>query len=542
MKMPSVMPGSQRFARTPSTNIQRSQLDRSHGHKTTINAGYLYPIFWDEVLPGDTLNLKMSAFARLTTLVKPILDNLWMDSHFFFIPNRLIWENWAKFCGEQEDPGDSISYTVPHVAVGAAGITADTVDDYLGVPVGVTASGTSWTYNALPRRAYYCIWNNWFRDQNLQDTVSRTGVSGTSWDISDGPDGQGGGGALMRRGKRHDYFTSCLPWAQKETAVTVTLGTIAVDPDSTNIPAYEGSSSATAGPMRAKATANPSDVEVFGGTNWSAGETLKWSDPSLEVDLDDVMNVSSLREAFQIQKMLEKDARGGTRYPEILMSHFKIRDPQFDVLQRPEYLGGGTAPVTVNPVTQTSRSESGGGETEQGNLTGIGTFFANNHGFTKSFTEHGIVMGLISIRADLNYQEGLERSLSRETRYDYYWPSLANLGEQAVLNKELVLEDASSDDDAFGYQERWAEYRYKPSKVTSEMRSNHAQTLEVWHLAQDFAGSCPNLDSTFIVENPDMARIVASTTNNQFYVDAYFRYICARPMPLFSVPGLIDHF
>lgn len=538
MKMPSVMRGSSRFARVPQAKIPRSQFNLSHGHKTSFDIGYLVPVFHSEVLPGDTFNVKMSAFARLSTPVKPLMDNLYMDSHFFFVPYRLIWPNFVKFMGEQEDPGDSISYTVPQKNVAGGGWDAGQLQDYFGLPTDVASTTTSWTVSALPFRAYHMIWNHWFRDQNLQDTVSHEGVSGTSWNPGDGPDGNSatGGDNLLRRGKRHDYFTSCLPWAQKGDASSVAL-----EGDGSKIE-LEGRTSGTEGEMRIDSSAGTGTEPLFaysGSGAWSNSETLEWKDPALALDIND------LREAIQIQKLLERDARSGTRYPEKIMAHFGVEDPQMAVLQRPEYLGGGSAPININPIVQQSATESGtykAANTEQGNLTATGTMVASGHGFTKSFTEHGIVIGLVSVRCDLNYQEGVERFWSRSTMYDFYFPAFAHLGEQAVLNKELVMEDATSDDEAFGYQERWSEYKYKKSYITGEFRSNHAQTLEVWHLAEDFAGSCPNLDASFIVVNPDIDRCLASTTNHHFLFDSYFRVIAARPMPMYSIPGNMDRF
>ncbi len=537
MRMPSVMKGSGRFAKVPTANIPRSQFNLSHGHKTTFDAGYLIPVLVQEILPGDTFNVRMTAFARLSTPVKPIMDNLFLDSHFFFVPNRIIWDNWVKLMGEQEDPGDSIAYTLPQASVpaGAGGFGAGSLEDYMGIPTEVPATSTNWAINALPIRSYFKIWNEWFRDENLQDAVNEIGQSGQSWSSGDGPDADptGMGRAILQRGKRHDYFTSCLPWAQKGDPPTVeAIGT-------SNAFSVEGTANGAIGRMMPTTSAGTSDLEVVADTGtWSSADRLEWSNPEIAIEMN------SLREAIQIQKLLERDARSGTRYPEKLYAHFGV-DPNWNILQRPEYLGGGSTPVVVNAVAQTSATATPGAvdiDTEQGNLAGVGTAVATNHGFVKSFTEHGWVLGLVSVRADLNYQEGVERFWSRLTMYDHYFPVFAHLGEQAVLNKELCIEDASTDQDAFGYQERWAEYKYKPSRITGEFRSNHANTLEVWHLGQDYAGSCPNLGASFIVENPDMDRILASTTNHHFLFDSYFQITAARPMPMYSIPGNMDRF
>ncbi len=541
MKMPSVMRGAGRFARVPTANIPRSSFNRSHGHKTTFDAGWLVPVYVDEVLPGDTFNLKMTAFARLSTPIKPLMDNLFLDSFFFFVPYRLVWENWAKLMGEQRDPGDSIAYTVPIKTTPGGGFGWGSLQDYMGLPPAV-APTSAYSTSALPIRAYFLIWNEWFRDQNLQDSLSHEGVSGGSWNPGDGPDGSSGGAdSMQRRGKRHDYFTSCLPWAQKEDAAEIPLGDVISDGAAMK---FRGPSSSEYGFLEAKASTNPSDAQLdpTGAGTWTAGEMVHYGNEGLTVENP---NINEFREAMAIQKLLERDARSGTRYPEKIMAHFGVSDPSMAVLQRPEYLGGGSTPVTINPVAQTSATATAGAvdiDTEQGNLAGIGTAVARGHGFVKSFTEHGVIIGMVSVRADLNYQEGIERFWSRQTMYDFYFPAFANLGEQAVLNKELCVEGASTDDDAFGYQERWSEYKYKPSRITGEFRSAHSSTLEVWHLAQDYSGTCPTLDSSWIVEDPDMARVLASSSNDHFLFDSWFSLTCARPMPMYSIPGNMDRF
>jgi hypothetical protein len=514
--MKSVM--SHNFSQIPKADIQRSSFDRSHGVKTTFDAGKLIPILVDEALPGDTFKLNMTAFARLATPINPIMDNMYMDTHFFSVPIRLLWDNWQKFNGEQIDPGDSIDYLIPTITAPAGGYAEGSMYDYFGIPTKVAGL----EHSALWNRAYNLVWNEWFRDENLQDslTVSR----------GDGPDPDTDY-TLQRRGKRHDYFTSALPWPQKGAAVQLPLGTsapIATDAtsgiDYVNVFADGGITERT---LLSDATG------VHPRTTKIAGSEL------LYADLSDATaaTINELRQAFQVQRLLERDARGGTRYIELIKSHFGVSSPDAR-LQRPEYLGGGSTPVNITPVTQQSSTDA---TTPQGNLAAFGTANLYNHGFSKSFTEHCIIIGMVSVRADLTYQQGLNRMFSRSTRYDFYWPALSHLGEQSILNKEIFADGTVTDDAVFGYQERYAEYRYKPSTITSLFRSNATASLDAWHLSQDFA-SLPALNSSFIEDNPPVDRIVAVPSEPDFIFDSHMSLRCVRPMPVYSVPGLIDHF
>lgn len=520
------------FTMIPKADIPRSSFDCQSTHKTTFDAGYLVPVYVDEMLPGDTFRLNMTAFARLSTPIYPIMDNMHLDSFFFFVPNRLIWSNWQKFMGQQTNPGDSISYVVPQQVSPAGGYAVGSLQDYMGLPtVGqVSGSGTV-SHCAFWPRAYNLIWNEWFRDENLQNSATV--------DLGDGPDNVANY-TLLRRGKRKDYFTSALPWPQKGASVSLPLGTTA--PILTNNQPIQLTGSGLVNTQ----IGVDSNARLYTGVAGNSAINLTFGAQSgLYADLSaaTAATINQLRQSFQIQKLLERDARGGTRYTEIIRAHFGVVSPDAR-LQRPEYIGGGTSNISINPIAQTSGTNASGTTAPLGTLAAMGTALAHNHGFTYSATEHGVIIGLVSVRADLTYQQGLARMWSRSTRYDFYFPAFATLGEQAVLNKEIYVRGDANDNNVFGYQERWAEYRYYPSRISGLFRSTAAGTIDAWHLAQRFT-SLPTLNTTFIQDTPPVDRIVAvgaAANGKQFIFDSFFDCKKARPMPMYSVPGLIDHF
>lgn len=534
------------FAMIPRADIPRSSFVIEKAHKTTFDSGWLIPVYVDEVLPGDSFSVSMTAFARLATPLYPIMDNMTLESFFFFVPCRLLWDKWRNFMGQQDYPAQGTDYLVPVCPTPAGGWPVNSIGDYFGLPtVGQVNPGQAVNFNVLPLRAYNLIWDEWFRDENLQPSTEPHYTS-------EGPDDPAYY-TLLRRGKRKDYFTACLPWTQKGPSVQVPLGTTAPVIGAGAYPLNRPTFDVTSGPSAQYLESGQADwPSLFVGPSVTgptlASASLSWgAQTGLVADLSaaTAATVNQIRQSFQIQKLLERDARGGTRYTELVRSHFGVISPDARQ-QRPEYIGGGSTPVNISPVAQTSGTPGAGGytNTPQGNLAAIGTALAHGHSFKYSATEHGYIIGLVNVRADLNYQQGLRKMWSRRTKYDFYFPVFAALGEQAVLNKEIFCAGDANDDLVFGYQERWAEYRYNPSLITGLFRSTAAGTLDGWHLAQNFA-NLPTLNGTFIEERPPVDRILAvgsEANGQQFLFDSFWHIKAARPMPMYSVPGLVDHF
>lgn len=544
-----------RFSDAPAMYMKRTKFDRSHVYKTTFDSGKLIPVFVDEVLPGDTTRMSVNYFARLATPIKPIMDNIYLDWFFFFVPNRLVWEHWQNFCFEQEDPDDKTDYVIP--AVTATGNSNNTyvgsLWDYFGLPL--NTSGNLSGISALPFRGVYLIWNEWFRDENLQKSVkiqkgdanevldSSRSADQPSWIFTSGTDIVPGF-ACPPRGKRHDYFTSALPWTQKGPGVEVPLtGNAPVYGDGKPLiyDAYLSDSSPLSGNYRRLNGTDAASLQSIGTATGTNVVSKGANYPShLYADLSSVSSatINSLRTAFQMQKFYERLARGGSRYTEVLRSFFGVVSPDAR-LQRPEFLGSFTKMVNVNPIAQTSATDD---TSPQGNLSAYGVTAAKFHGFTKSFVEHGYIFGFVCARADLTYQQGINKMWLRSTVYDFYWPTFAHLGEQAIELREIYAQGSKDDTTVFGYQERYAEYRYKPSQITGKFRSSVVNgSLDKWHLSQFFKNA-PTLNEEFIVENPPIERIIAVPSEPEFLLDIGFRYTTVRPMPMFGTPGLVDHF
>jgi hypothetical protein len=514
--MRSVMEHS--FSQVPRAEIPRSTFDRSHGLKTTFDADWLIPIYVDDVMPGDTFRMNANFMGRLATPLHPIMDNMFLETFFFFVPYRLVWDDFKKFHGERVDPDDSIDYVVPTVSSGNSPITTGSIFDYMGLPQVANMQGSD--VSVLPFRAYNLIWNEWFRDQNLQDSVVvNTGSGSDTFSTYQ----------LLKRGKRHDYFTSSLPSPQKGASVQLPLGSLAPVTGATGSASVINSGTGTEVNLLQSTT----NSNVLIHTS-KIGTTQQ-----LYADLGDATaaTINDLRLAFQTQRLLERDARGGTRYNELIRAHFGVTVPDFRV-QRPEYIGGGSSMVNVTPVANTA-GQSGD---YVGQLGAMGTV-SGSHDWTYSAVEHGVIIGLVNVRSDITYSQGLERYWSKSTRYDFYYPVLAQIGEQAVLNKEIYYDSSYGNDFVFGYQERYAEYRYKPSRLTGLFSPAASGSLDSWHLSEEFA-TRPALGSTFIQSNTGapLDRAIAVPSEPHFILDTYFNLKCVRPMPLYGVPGNLDHF
>jgi hypothetical protein len=544
------------FALNPTRiDMSRSTFDRSSSVKTSFNVGDIVPFFLEEVLPGDTFNVRTSKVVRMQTLLTPMMDNVYLDSYYFFVPNRLVWNHWKEFNGENTESAwiPTTEYSVPQITSPSAGWSVGTLADYFGLPTGVGGLSVS----VLPFRAYALVMNEWFRDQNLQDplvvpvddaTVAGVNSGNFVTDVAKG-------GLPYIAAKYHDYFTSCLPSPQKGPDVTLSVASQANMPvaslsqthNSSTSPLKFNDGASVTGSYQALSVngssqlgkLHGSDAPIPSGTLYDTiYPTNLWAIPSGNAI---VATINQLRMAFQIQKLYERDARGGTRYIEVLKSHFGVTSPDAR-LQRPEYLGGNRVPINVNQVIQQSGTGAGA-DTPQGTVVGMSQTTDSNHDFMKSFTEHGYIIGVMVARYDHTYQQGIERHWSRKTRFDYYWPVFANIGEQAVLNKEIFAQGTAKDNEVFGYQEAWSDYRYKPNRVTGEMRSAYEQSLDVWHLADDYA-SLPSLSDSWIREDKntvDRVLAVKSSVSDQLFADIYVSNRATRPMPMYSVPGLIDH-
>lgn len=547
------------FALNPTRlDMSRSKFDRSFSLKTSFNVGDIVPFYVDEVLPGDTFDVKTSKVVRMQTLITPIMDNIYLDTYYFFVPNRLVWEHWKQFNGENTESAwlPSTEYSIPQLTAPAGGWSVGTIADYMGIPTGVANLSVS----ALPFRAYALICNEWFRDENLCDPlVVPTGdatVAGSNTVAS--VEDYAKGATPYKAAKYHDYFTSCLPAPQKGPDVGIGLtGNVPVVGNGFSLgltngtdyyglaglgDASFGGNASAYGAAVTSANGSLANVKGFFGVPTTEQLSGDLSKSGLVADLGALnsVTINQLRLAFQIQKLYEKDARGGTRYTEILKTHFGVTSPD-SRLQRPEYLGGNRVPININQVVQNSATVEG--ETPLGNVAGYSVTSDTHSDFRQSFTEHGFVIGVMVARYDHTYQQGIERFWSRKTRFDYYWPVLANIGEQAVLNKEIYAQGTAEDDEVFGYQEAWGDYRYKPNRVTGEMRSQYAQSLDVWHLGDDYT-KLPSLSCEWIVEdktNVDRVLAVTSTNANQLFADLYINNQTTRPMPMYSIPGLVDH-
>ena len=518
------------FAQIPDVKIGRSQFNRSFAIKDTFDFDYLIPIYVDEVIPGDTYNVKLNAFARLATQAVPIMDNMYIDYFFFFVPNRLTYEKWEQMNGATiPDPDSSTDFICPYLDFAAGKPDVDSIYDKYGLPTDV--AGTWRLNNTMPLRAYNKIWNDWFRDQNMQDSVIEN--------VDEGPDAEADY-TLLKRGKRHDYFTSALPWPQKGDAVELPLGTSAPVVTNNQNPTFIQPATGNHAGLMWNTTG---DYLTMTGDPGTTNTLAFHTESGLQADLSSATaaTINQLRQAFMMQSLFELDARGGTRYVEILRAHFGVISPDFR-LQRAEFLGGGTSTINCHPVAQTSPTSGGNAQGQLASFATSSVTSGQGIGFSKSFVEHGYIIGLACARADITYQQGLNRMWNRSTRYDFFWPKLQQLGEQEVLNQEIYITGTEAQDQAvFGYQERYAEYRYRPSEIHGRFRSTYTTPLDQWHLAEEFS-ALPVLNASFIVQNTPIERAIVVDTEPDLLFDAFFQVNTARPMLTYSVPASLGRF
>lgn len=562
------------FALNPTDiKLRRSRFDRSFDIKTTFNVGDVIPFYCDEVLPGDTFDVSTSKIVRLQTLLRPIMDNIYLDTYYFFVPNRLVWQHWQEFCGENNQSAwiPKTEYSIPQLKAPTGGWNVGTLADYFSIPTGIEGLSV----NALPFRAYALIMDQWFRDENLTDPLLIPDGDAESQGVNTGNyiNDTALGGLPFKAAKYHDYFTSCLPSPQKGPDVSIPIsdfsGNFPVVPledtvdsslitnhysaitiDNPTVPSGTGymdgsigfqANNLTPGSFVGKDVVFPQVINDNGSPNVNSTMPIINNLWAVNTGMAQAATINDLRNAFAVQKLYEKDARGGTRYIEVIKSHFGVTSPDAR-LQRAEYLGGNRIPITISEVVQQSGTPTSEG-TPLGNLAAMSKTADTHSDFIKSFVEHGYVIGVMVARYDHTYQQGLRRLFSRKDRFDFYWPVFANLGEQAVLNKEIYAQGTADDDKVFGYQEAWADYRYHPSVCTGEMRSTYSETLDSWHLGDKYE-SLPTLSDSWIREDGtvvDRTLAVSSRLSDQIMADIYVRNYATRPMPMYSIPGLLNH-
>lgn len=518
-------------------DVRRSTFINRWQHLTTFDAGYLVPFLVNEVLPGDHMRYNVTAYLRMSTALFPMFSNQRVDTFFFFVPNRLVWLNWPRFMGEQPSgPTDSIAYTIPQVPSAVGGYPINDIFDHMGLPtVGQVDGAQTVTVSALPLRMYNLIWNLWFRDQNVQTARPAN--------TNDGPDPVGDY-IIMRRAKSHDYFTSALPWPQKfaplQTLFTgvapiIGLGSSAIDIPAAGLNVVETGGATVAYPFVSASDAAGARFYLRHDTNPAGGAPAVYANLAQATGV----TINALRQAWLVQDLLERDARGGTRYSELIRSHFGVTNPDFR-LQRPEYIGGGQTPINLTPIAQTTPTGGGG----LGALGATGTA-AGQHSASYAATEHGFIIGLINVRTELAYQQGIQRQWSRLVRQDHFFPALAGLGEQAILRQEIYASGVNADDAlVFGYQERWQEYRTEYSTVSGMFRSTTAGNIDDWHLAQLFAVA-PTLSTAFLEDTPPMTRVLAAgpaANNMQYLADILIDRTATRPVPTFGTPATLARF